>query len=289
MGYKFKKTRVGAFLAAILLLALSFPALAEGDCPKSISPDNPRRTTTNLVFDVPLALKVLYDIKALNGVYAIPVGYDWDNIHTNSTPKDWEVSTKVDSRIVNNVDGFGITFWMPSLRYPEVDIAYYVSLRPCEDGRPPATPIQKEYIVEATVLPLEEMDSTPKEQYNKIIHAFGDGEVSYNYRKKHGLLHFELKKDPDRTNSKYVSIVDSEPQVLFECSGPEKLPSNPSCNGEIYFPSKKLYIHIRFPSSELPLWRQNIAATIKLFEKMRVKNRAEIEKILSENKVVPKE
>ncbi|WP_271898804.1 hypothetical protein [Candidatus Phyllobacterium onerii] len=177
----------------------------------------------------------------------VPFGYlnPWPSTHLEkiaANPKDGDATHKI--------PGLAFAFWMPNLRYSELDRFNTPWYRPCEKGR--TIPQDGEYIVEASLsspwLPLDTPGlQLPAQSFNKrIARQNGDMKLA---------AEFGLRRTTGGPFILYgAEASGDDPEVSVRCWREPQEFLNPSCLGEFLWRNDRLGLTIRFPQSEISNW-----------------------------------
>lgn len=149
----------------------------------------------------------------------------------------------------HEIPGLAFAFWMPTLRYPELDRFSTAWYRPCEQGR--TIPQDGQYIVEASItsswLPLSTSeDQSPKQRFNRRIARKGS-DVKLT-------TEFGLRKATSGPFIVYGTEANADREVSIQCWLEFRELPNPSCLGEFLWRNEMLGLSIRFPQSEISNW-----------------------------------
>jgi hypothetical protein len=268
---------VRAYIKRLLVTALiaglqyTFPAHAEIKCMRGIHLDAPIQTTTKMIGNLPLdlPLNLLYK----DDFYRIPLGYFTGWV----VPKSKEFPYGFDLDKVQKVPRLHFSFWMPSLRYPEVSATSYPNLRTCENGRP--LPTNNQYIAIIRIENVEEdgngVPITPLERYEREARWRDMG--TYVFSEVAGLIKYDSAKTPNRFSDLYRHKENTDPQIYMECSKLEMKVPNPTCHARFYYEKENLYFHMIFPPDKLEEWPKIVATMRKMLDGWRVADPKEIE------------
>lgn len=225
----------------------------------SMSEEIARTTFDGVPLDEPILVNV-------GGVQLrVPAGYlvQWPN-------------QKMRNRMNNYSNGIRISFWMPERRYVEVNALSYSGSSPKEPGRslPPSSDI---HTVSVTIEPrkLDESDDrSPVKQFHNLTSY--PGPSSYSLKEEpFGLVRFWQHDWPYPKPEAFVNyrhVEGSDPQILFQCTPPNKfpMPQYPLCEGIGYFAADEISFRILFEPKALPRWRENVFAMRELFNAWKV-------------------
>lgn len=228
-------------------------------CQRGVSPEAPRQTTTRMTGNLPLetTIPVLYK----NDLYQIKLGYilAWGVPESPDNPNGFKLGNP------NEFSALSFSFWMPSLRYQEVNELSYRSHRPCENGRPIPEAESDEYIVKVYMkdVPVGDRPITPELTYKRL---FDSDELKKRHENYHGLTQVIRIDSPLPFNDHYFRL-NSSPQVYIQCTKPEHDVPNPTCLGKFYYPDTKNYMEISFPPDALSEWKAILSTAQELPKK----------------------
>lgn len=212
------------------------------------------RTTTN--DGVPLDESILIQLPSV--LLRVPAGYlvPWPTQTTRGQ--------------VNKRDGLNINFWMPDLRYPEVNPISLDTLHPVEPGR--GNPNPNTHIASAHQLrQIDLRDSgyiSPETRFRNFTSLAGIASYSFEHE-DFSLARFWRHDWPHPRPEPFIyyrHLEGANPQALLQCNPPHRPLPSPSCSGYIFFAGDDLAFFYRFPRNELPRWREIALAVRQLFQ-----------------------
>lgn len=252
----------GAILVLILSVLSEAAVAKEVVCQKGISPANPRQTTTKMAGNLPLdtPITVLYK----GSTYIIKLGYilSWGVPESPENPN----GLKLDKP--NKFSELAFSFWMPNLRYQEVNELSYRSYRPCENGRPAPEAGSGKYIVKARVMdiPVGDRPITPELIYKR---RFDSDKLKKKHENHYGLTKVIRIDYPLPFYDYYFRLNDTQ-QAYIECTQSGRDVPNPMCLGKFYYPDTQNYMEISFPPDVLSEWEAILLSAQRLPKKWRM-------------------
>jgi hypothetical protein len=204
---------------------------------------------------IPLAETRTFEIQGR--LFQFPIGYlpSWNNPGARGQV------------IKHHTLSFG--FWMPSLRFPEVERSSTATNHPKEPGRESSR--QNEFVVDVDLVTFDlskKVDEiTPQRMFENFIST--SGLSAFSFHEAFGLTGYKYRTKPN-TFDRYREIEGTQPKVLVRCTRIEDDAPNPLCTGFVHFEENDLQFWVKFSLRDLDHWRESVIAARDLILKWQV-------------------
>ena len=205
--------------------------------------------------DFPIRFEELLQIEMGGNQYIIPAGYldprpDRKEVRYADPTLNTHVSDAFDIKGINKRDEIGVTFWMPALRYTEMEHSFPFAAGSCENGRPKPD-LSHEFVVGIKIKEwsLQEQWKDLKRKLLRPARNILDDQ--------YGLIASQ-STDDGKPYIYYESQRDAPIEVYLECGAPQQIVKPYTCKGRIYSEKDKLYYYVSFPAYHINKWRDII-------------------------------
>lgn len=246
-------------IAFAFAMSFSLPAKSKDKLCDIDGIENMPRVTTSKD-GVPLSKPVRY--KVFGELYDVPIGYNGGSSSYIKLEKGMKKG--LEGEVIETTRGFGFSFWMPSLRYPE-RTKKPTFFKSCEQGRP--KPVSGQSVVLASFdKPKTEngITRTPRK-----IFEIAKARNKVATEEAFGLLRFRFGDGP-WLGETYISKQNAEYEVRLKCLDVKFKVPNPGCNGVIYDGVTGYLYKVRFSRDEIANWSLVIDGIKKLLASWKV-------------------